>query len=123
VLQNAAQTYQNNKVTTANPAELTLMLYNGGIKFIKLAKNAIEEKKIDKAHEFCIRVQDILNELICTINRDVPISEQFLAMYDYMLRRMIDANMQKDITILEEVEDFFTQFRDTWKEAMNLAKK
>lgn len=123
MLHNAAQTYQNNQVTTATPAELTLMLYNGAIKFIKQAKAAIEEKKPDKAHEYCIRVQDILNELICTVNRDIPISEQFLIMYEYMLRRMVEANVKKDVTILDEVEDYFTQFRDAWKEAMALAKK
>jgi flagellar protein FliS len=119
---NPAQAYQTNSINTASPGELTLMLYNGAIKFIKQAKAAISEKNIGKAHENILRVQDILNELIVTLDRSYPISEQFYQMYDYMLRRMIDANVRKDISILEEVEDFFVQFRDTWKEAMVLAK-
>jgi flagellar secretion chaperone FliS len=122
MLHNAAQTYQSNQVTTATPAELTLMLYNGAIKFIKQAKNAIHANEVAKAHEYCLKVQSILYELIATLNTEVPISQDFEKMYDYMLRRMIEANMRKDVAILTEVEDFFVQFRDTWKEAMVLAK-
>lgn len=122
-MNNAAQAYQTNSINTATPAELTMMLYNGGIKFIKQAKAAIQEKRLDKAHGYNMRAQDILNELIITLNRDYPISEQFLLLYDYMLQRLIEANLKKDIEILDEVEGYFVQFRDTWKEAMILAKK
>lgn len=122
-MNNAAQAYQTNSVTTATPAELTLMLYNGAIKFAKQSKTAMLQKQMDKAHEYNIRVQDIINEFIITLNRDIPISEQFLVMYEYLLNRLITANIQKDPEILGEVEDFLVQFRDTWKEAMALAKK
>jgi flagellar secretion chaperone FliS len=122
MLHNAAQTYQSNQVTTATPAELTLMLYNGAIKFIKQAKGAIEIKNYARAHELCLKVQNILYELLSTLNKEYPIAQDFEKMYDYMLRRMIEANMRKDVAILTEVEDFFVQFRDTWKEAMVLAK-
>lgn len=123
VLHSAAKAYQNNQVTTANPAELTLMLYNGALKFIKQAKAAMEQRDLEKAHQFCVRVQDILYELMSTLNKEYPIADEFLKMYDYMLRRTIEANVRKDAAILDEVEDFFTQFRDTWKEAMVLAKQ
>ncbi|WP_019123270.1 flagellar export chaperone FliS [Brevibacillus massiliensis] len=123
MLQNPAQVYQNNQVTTATPGELTLMLYNGAIRFIKQTRQAILDKKLEKAHECNIRVQDILHELMSSLNRDVPISEQFITMYDYMLRRMVEANVRKDVEILDEVESLFGEFRDTWKEAMILAKK
>lgn len=119
----AVQAYQTNSVTTATPAELTMMLYNGAIKFIKQAKQAIEERRMDRANQYNIRVQDILSELIITLNRDVPISAQFLTLYEYMHHRMVEANISKDIVILNEVEEMFVQFRDTWKEAMMLAKK
>lgn len=123
MLPNAAQAYQTNQVTTATPAELTLMLYNGAIKFIKQAKASLQDNDLEKVNEYCQRVQSILHELMGTLNRDVPISQQFLKMYEYMLRRMMAANIHKDGAALEEVEDFFVQFRDTWKEAMLLAKK
>lgn len=123
MLQNAAQTYQSNQVTTATPADLTLMLYNGAIKFIKQTKSAIEEKNVARAHETSLKVQNILYELMSTLNNEYEISKEFLKLYEYMLQRTIEANIRKDITILSEVEDLFVQFRDTWKEAMQLAKK
>ncbi|TQK63094.1 flagellar protein FliS [Brevibacillus sp. AG162] len=119
---NAAQAYQTNQVTTAPPEELTLMLYNGGIKFLRLAKVALQEKKLDKTHENAMKVQAILGELTSTLNLSYPVGEQMAAMYDYMLHRTIEANMKKDAEIFDEVEDFFTQFRDTWKQAIALSK-
>ncbi|NTU21789.1 flagellar export chaperone FliS [Brevibacillus sp. HB1.2] len=122
MLQNAAQTYQTNQVTTATPSELTLMLYNGAIKFLKQAKSSLEERNYAKAHEFCLKVQNILYELMSSLKKEYPISYEFDKMYDYMLRRTVEANMRKDVEILSEVENLFTQFRDTWKEAMVLVK-
>lgn len=123
MLQNAAQTYQSNQVTTATPADLTLMLYNGAIKFIKQTKSYIQDKNYVKAHESSLKVQNILYELMSTLNSDYEISKEFLKLYEYMLQRTIEANMRKDLDILNEVEDLFVQFRDTWKEAMMLVKK
>ncbi|EJL30566.1 flagellar export chaperone FliS [Brevibacillus sp. BC25] len=123
MLQNAAQTYQSNQVTTATPADLTLMLYNGALKFIKQAKAALEEKDIIKAHEASLKVQNIIYELMSTLNSDYDISKEFSKLYEYMLKRTIEANMRKDVRILQEVEELFVQFRDTWKEAMLLAKR
>ncbi|WP_312109731.1 flagellar export chaperone FliS [Brevibacillus reuszeri] len=123
MLHNAAQTYQSNQVTTATPADLTLMLYNGALKFLKQGKAALEEKDMVKAHEASLKVQNILYELMSTLNKDYDISKEFSKLYEYMLQRTIEANMRKDIEILLEVEDLFVQFRDTWKEAMQLAKR
>ncbi|WP_134683513.1 flagellar export chaperone FliS [Brevibacillus migulae] len=123
MLQNAAQTYQNNSVTTATPEELTLMLYNGAIKFIKGARSFLDEKRMDKVHENCIKVENILEELMSSLNQSYPIAKDFIVMYEYMLRRIVEANIRKDAEILIEVEELFTEFRDTWKEAMVLAKK
>ncbi|MFS0555832.1 flagellar export chaperone FliS [Brevibacillus sp. 179-C9.3 HS] len=122
MLHNAAQTYQTNQVTTAAPSELTLMLYNGAIKFIKQAKVALEERNFVKVHENCLKVQNILFELMSSLKKDFPVSRDFEKMYEYMLRRTVEANMRKNMEILDEVEDLFIQFRDTWKEAMILAR-
>ncbi|MGE7272716.1 flagellar export chaperone FliS [Brevibacillus panacihumi] len=122
MLHSAAKTYQTNQVTTATPSELTLMLYNGAIKFIKQAKVSLSEKDFAKTHEMCIKVQHILYELINSLNQQYPVSQDFSKMYDYMLRRTVEANLRKDIEILDEVEGYLVEFRDTWKEAMILAK-
>lgn len=123
VYQNAAQTYQNNQVTTATPAELTLMLYNGAIKFVKQTRSSLQTRDLERANEYSKRVQDILQELMMTLNKEYPLADQMNNVYDYMLNRLVEANVKKDTSILDEVEDFFIQFRDTWKEAMFLAKK
>ncbi len=123
VYQSAAQTYQNNQVTTATPAELTLMLYNGAIKFIKQTRTSINNGDLEKANEFSKRVQDILQELILTLNKEYPLAEQMMMIYEFMLSRLVESNIRKDTVILDEVEEFFIQFRDTWKEAMLIAKK
>lgn len=122
MVQGAAQSYKQNQAETATPGELTLMLYNGGITFIKRAKQAIGNKNFNQAHQFITRVQDIVDELIISLNRDYPIAEQMLLLYDYMKRRLIEANVTKDIAILDEVEGFFLEFRDTWKQVMVLAR-
>lgn len=122
-MRNPVRAYQQSQVQTASPGELTLMLYNGAIKFIKLSKEAIEKKNYADANHYNQRVQDILNELIITLNRSVPISNQFLQLYDFMLYRLREANIYKDVKMLDEVEWFFVEFRDTWKQAMLIVKQ
>jgi len=120
--QQPLQAYQNNSVNTATPGELTLMLYNGALKFLKQTKASISEQKWEKAHEFNMRVQNIIQELIITLDRSYPIAEQLLSLYQYMQSRLVEANIKKETAILEEVEGLLTTFRDTWKQAMVLNK-
>ncbi|MFC5700870.1 flagellar export chaperone FliS [Cohnella faecalis] len=122
MLQPAVNSYKHNQVETAPPEDLTLMLYNGAIMFVKRAKQAIEKKDLNHAHHYNTRVQDIVDELIITLDRKYPISEQLLALYDYLKRRLIEANVSKEIAVLDEVEGFLSEFRDTWKQAMVLAR-
>ncbi|MCC9622219.1 flagellar export chaperone FliS [Thalassospira sp. MA62] len=115
--------YQNNAVTTANPQELTLMLYDGALKFMRLAKLAIDQGNPDLKNTNIQKTQDIFQELRLTLNKDIAISANLDSLYDYMWRRLVDANVKNDTTILDEVLDFTTELRDTWKEAMKLAKQ
>ena len=120
--QQSLQAYQTNSVNTANPGELTLMLYNGALKFLKQAKVSLAEKKWDKANEYNKRAQDIVGELIVSLDQKYPLAKQMLSLYEYLQERLIEANIKKESSILEEVEGLLTQFRDTWKQAMVLAK-
>lgn len=117
-MSNPYQSYQSNAVTTASPGELTLMLYNGCIKFIKLAKKAIEEKNISEKNTNLIKAQNIIQELMVTINMDYEVSKNILAMYDYMKSRLVEANISNDPEILDEVQGYVTEFRDTWKQVI-----
>lgn len=120
---NPYQAYQDNSVNTASPGELTLMLYNGCIKFIKLAIKGIEDENIELKNINIQKAQKIIQELMVTLDPNVEISKQMLPLYDYMNRRLIDANIKNDPSILNEVEGLVTEFRDTWKQVIQLNRK
>jgi flagellar secretion chaperone FliS len=120
---NAYNAYKQNSVSTASPGELTLMLYNGCIKFIGKAKVSMEAKNISEKNYNIQRAQAIISELIVTLNMDFEISKQMHPLYDYMNRRLIEANIKNDVTILDEVEGLVTEFRDTWKEVIKITRQ
>ena len=122
-LPNAYSQYNNNKVMTASPAELTMMLYEGAIKFCNMAEMAIEQKHVEKAHNNIIKVQKIIDYLRRTLDMKYQVAQDFERIYVYLERRLIEANVKKDKVILEEVNQHLHSVRDTWKEVMVLAKR
>lgn len=119
----AQNAYKQNSVTTASPGELTLMLYNGCLKFLGKAKLAIQEKNIQEKNNNLQRSQAIIAELMSTLNMDIDISKQMLPLYEYMNHRLVEANIQNDVAIIEEVEGLVTEFRDTWKEVIRINRQ
>lgn len=119
----AQKAYKQNSVTTASPGELTLMLYNGCLKFLHKAKLAIQEKNIQEKNTNLQKAQSIIGELMSTLNMDVEVSKQLLPLYEFLNRRLIEANIQNDVAIIEEVEGFVTEFRDTWKEVIRINRQ
>lgn len=118
----AYASYANNKIMTASPAELTLMLYEGAIKFCNIAIVAVEEKDIEKAHVNIMKVERIIEEFQSTLNHKYPVSKDFDEIYRYLLIRLRDANLKKDREILEEVLGHLRTMRDTWKDVMRMTK-
>ena len=110
--------YANNKVMTASPAELTLMLYDGAIKFCNIAIRAIEEGDVEKAHNNIVKVENIIDEFRATLNHKYVVAEDFENVYVYLRERLSLANMKKDKEILEEVLKHLRTMRDSWKEVM-----
>lgn len=110
--------YNNSKILTASPAELTLMLYDGAIKFTNIAIMAIEKKDIEKAHNNIIKTERIILEFQATLDDRYPVAKDFDAVYSYLIRRLREANVKKDAEILEEVLKHLRTMRDTWKEVM-----
>lgn len=121
-LPNAYAQYNNNKVMTASPAELTLMLYEGAIKFCNIATKAIEEKDIQKAHTNIIKVQRIVDYLRQTLDMNYAVAQDFENIYSYLSERLIEANIKKDKEILGEINEHLHSVRDNWKEVMKKAK-
>lgn len=123
MVKNAYETYQMNSVNTASGSELTLMLYNGCIKFIKQSKKAMEANDYEGKNTNIQKAQNIIQELMLTLNRDIPISQEILPLYDYMHHQLTQANLKNDASILDEVQGYATEFRDTWKQVMMLNRK
>ena len=109
---------QNNKILTAKPEELTLILYESAIKFCNIAIIAIENKNIEKAHINIMKIQDIISYLRDTLNLNYEVSKDFLVIYNYIEKRLIEANIKKDIQVLNEVLKHLRDITNTWKQIM-----
>ncbi len=121
-LPNAYAQYNNSKVLTASPAELTLMLYEGAIKFCNIAEEAVEQKDIEKAHNNIKKVQNIIDYLRKTLDMKYAVAQDFERIYVYLEQRLLQANLKKDKEILAEVNLHLHSVRDTWKEVMKANK-
>jgi len=122
VAKNPYASYTSNRINTVSSEELTLMLYEGALKFTNQAVTAIENKDFEKANDLILRVEDIIREFQITLDHSYEISKYFDSMYDYIYRLLVDANIAKDVDILGEVKEYLREFRDSWKEAMRLVK-
>lgn len=111
--------YKRNSIMTASPEELVMMLYNGIIRFVNEAKQAIDDKNIERAHNSITRAQDIVLELMSTLDMKYDISKNLYSIYDYISRRLIEANLKKDKVALDEVESLISDLKDTWGKAMD----
>lgn len=119
---NAAAAYKDSKILTASPAELTLMLYEGAIKFCNIALVALEKSDYEKVNQNIIKAERIVAELRSTLDFKYPVAKDFDVVYDYINRRLVEGNIKKDKSILEEALGYIREMRDTWKEVMRLAK-
>ena len=119
---NAYAQYNNSKVLTASPGELTLMLYDGAIKFCNIAIAAIGQDDIQGAHNNIVKAERIVDYLRTTLDMRFEVAQDFERVYIYLKRRLVEANMHKDIVIIEEVRSHISSMRDTWKEVMAINK-
>jgi len=117
-ISNPYQQYKKTQIDTANQGKLIVMLYDGAIKFINLALDAIPSRSIEKIHNNIIRAQDIINELITSLNMEVgEISEKLFSVYMYIKKRLIEANIKKQPEPLIEVRNYLMELREAWEQA------
>ena len=121
--QNGYNNYAREKIMNASPAQLTLMLYDGAIKFCNIAIVAIEKNDIEKAHNNIVKAENIIAEFRATLNFKYPVAQDFENVYAYIARRLIEANIKKDVEILEEVLEHLREMRNTWEEVMKNGKQ
>ncbi|MCQ2543099.1 MAG: flagellar export chaperone FliS [Lachnospiraceae bacterium] len=115
--------YNNSKILTASPAELTLMLYDGAIKFGNIAVMAMNANDIPKAHTNIVKVQRIIEEFRNTLDMKYPVAQDFDNVYVYLLQRLLECNVKKDPEIMEEVIKHLRSMRETWVEVMKKNKE
>ncbi|MPL97839.1 Flagellar secretion chaperone FliS [bioreactor metagenome] len=113
-----AHTYKNQQIMTASPEDLTLMLYNGAIRFVAESIQAIDHNDQEKAHKANLRAQAIIREFMATLDMSYEISEGYAKLYDYIEYRLIQGNIKKDKLQLEEAKLMLKELRDTWFQAM-----
>jgi len=122
-LPSAYAQYNNSKIMTASPAELTLMLYDGAIKFCNIAIVAVEQKDIEKAHNNIVKTERIIDYFRQTLDMKYEVAQDFERVYSYLGQRLTQANIKKDKEILEEVSQHLHTMRDTWKQVMEANKQ
>lgn len=115
---NMANAYKTQQIMTAAPEQLTLMLYNGAIRFVEESMMALEQKDYAKSHERNLRAQDIVREFMATLDMKIELSKNWLSLYDYIEYRLIQGNIKKDKTQLDEAKSMLIELRDTWVEVM-----
>lgn len=121
---NAYNVYKNNSVNYASKEQLLLMLLDGAVKFSKIGRQAIVDKDIKKSHENIVKTQNIFYELIASLDvkKGGNWAGSMASIYDFIIRRLIDANIKKDVNIMNEVIPLIEDVRDTWTEAYKVSK-
>lgn len=117
------QAYQDNSVNTASSGELTLMLYNGCIKFIKQAMKDMQKQSYEAKNTNIQKAQNIIRELMLTLDTKVEISQQIMPLYEYILHQLKEGNVKNDEALLQEALTYVIEFRDTWKEVIKQTRQ
>lgn len=119
----AYSAYKNNSVNYASKGQLLVMLVDGAVKFAKIGRQAIVDKDVAKAHQNLIKCQNIFNELMVTLDTNAgEWAKQLMSVYDFIERRLIDANLKKDVKIMDEIIPLIEDIRDTWTQAYEISK-
>lgn len=105
-------------VETASPGRLLLMLYDAAIKNLEMAKLALADKNIVASHNALVKAQDIIQELKCSLNMEIELSQTLYGLYEYMYLQLVQANVRKDVEPVLEVQGFLAELRAVWDEAI-----
>ena len=123
MVNSAAEAYKKQQIMTATPEALTLMLYNGCLKFIKEGADALTEKNYEAANTSLQKAQNIISEFRVTLNMDYEISHQLMPLYNYAYDRLVEGNLDDNFDAIKEATDIITELRDAWAQAMKKARE
>ena len=120
---NAAEAYKRQQILTATPEALTLMLYNGALRFMAEGREALEKKDFEEANISLQKAQNIITEFRVTLNMEYEIAHQLMPLYNYVYDRLVEANLKSDVSKIDEAKHIITELRDAWAKAMVKARK
>lgn len=117
--------YQKTQVQTASPEKILIMLYDGAIQFLNKAKIAVEGNNIQEIHNNIVGAQKIIQEFMNTLDMkmggDVAVS--LYNLYEYLNYRLVQANIKKDVSMIDEVLGHLKELKQTWEEAIKIAAR
>lgn len=118
-----AKQYKAQQIQTASPEEILILLYEGAIRFLVIARKAIEAGDIEKSHNNLIKAQRIITEFMFTLDMDIggEAAKNLYSLYEYLHYRLVQANLKKDVTMVDEVLDHLRSLKDTWEKAIEIA--
>jgi flagellar protein FliS len=118
VYSNGIQTYRKTKVMTADPRKLVMLCYEGAIDNLKVGKQRIAQEDYEGRSKSLGKAQDIIGELLCSLNLEGggSIAKGLDSLYNYMLRRIIHADLKNDLRAIEEVIGMLTELKAAWQE-------
>ena len=115
---NSIQSYRKTNITTSDPVKLVIMCYEGAIDSLKLAKEKVKEKDYEKKAKAIIKAQEIIDELLCSIDleKGSTIAGNLSSLYKYMLRRIIHGDVNRDMSAIDEVIGMLNELLSAWRE-------
>jgi flagellar protein FliS len=121
MIQSQRNKYMETTVQTATPAQLLIMLIDGAVRFCKIGIQAIEQNNHSEANLNLGKVQDIVSELIITLDRESSVADGLLRLYEYFNFRLTEANVQKKTEPAQEVLGYLTELKEVWIQAAKSA--
>jgi flagellar protein FliS len=120
-----AEQYKKQQIETASPEEVLIMLYDGAIRFLGVARKAMEEKDIEKSHNNLTKAQNIILEFMNSLDMELggEIAFNLYRLYEYLHHRLVQANIKKDVAMVDEVLDHLRSLKATWEEAIRIARQ
>ncbi len=117
--------YQKSSIETASREQILIMLYDGAIQFLNKAKVSMQNKQIEQTHNNLMGAQNIIQEFINSMDREVApqLAENLISLYEYFIRRLVYANVKKQIEPIDEVLKYLKSLKATWEKAIELAQK
>jgi len=116
---NAYQMYKKTQVSTASQGDLLLMLFDGAIRFANQGRQAIAEQDMEQANVKLLRAQDIVTELMISLDLDQgEIAENLYQLYSFIYELLVEANIKKDVNLIDQAVRFLTELRDTWRQVV-----